>query len=157
MTKIDKKKTIDFYLRNNWLKISRIYNYIAKRDYGVSMSIGFILLSIDKEGTPSTKLGPKMGLENTSLPRSLKWMEDNGMIYRKADKFDKRKVLIYVTEKGLELRKQAKDCVLKINERFMSEFTEEEAEDLISKLHKLDKIISNFDVEELCNQEVPNK
>lgn len=154
MTKISKKeKTIDFYLRNNWLKISRIYNAIAKRDYGVSMSIGFILLSIDKEGTPSTKLGPKMGLENTSLPRSLKWMEENGLIYRVPDKFDKRKVLIFVTDEGLKFRTQARDCVVKINERLMSEFTEKEAEALKSGLEKLDGIISEFDVNEMCAKE----
>lgn len=153
MTKNNEKKTIDFYLRNNWLKISRIYNAIAKRDYGVSMSIGFILLSIDKEGTPSTKLGPKMGLENTSLPRSLKWMEEQGLIYKVADKYDKRKVLIFITEKGLQFRRQTRDCVLEVNHRFMSEFTEQEAEALKSGLEKLDNVISKFDINELSTVE----
>ena len=31
------------------------------------MSIGYALLNIDKDGTPSTKLGPKMGMEARSL------------------------------------------------------------------------------------------
>lgn len=150
MTKNLKEKTIDFYLRNNWLKISRIYNGIAKRDYGVSMSIGFILLSIDKEGTPSTKLGPKMGLENTSLPRSLKWMEENNLIYKVPDKYDKRKVLIYVTEEGLNFRTKAKECVVSINQKLMSKFTPKEAEVLRLGLEKLDNIISEFDVNEMC-------
>ena len=151
MTKKDNKKTIDFYLRNNWLKISRIYNAIAKRDYGVSMSIGFILLSIDKEGTPSTSLGPKMGLENTSLPRSLKWMEENGLIYKVPDKYDKRKVLIFVTEEGLKFRTKAKECVLGINEKLMSHFTTQEIVALKSGLEKLDDIISKFNVDEMCS------
>lgn len=149
-TKVKKEKTIDFYLRNNWLKISRIYNAIAKRKYGVSMSIGFILLSIDKEGTPSTKLGPKMGLENTSLPRSLKFMEENGLIYRTTDKYDKRKVLIHVTEEGLKFRTKARDCVVKINEELMSEFTAGELQALKNGLEKLDGIISEFDVDKMC-------
>lgn len=153
MTKKQNKKTIDFYLRNNWLKISRIYNAIAKRNYGVSMSIGFILMSIDKEGTPSTKLGPKMGLENTSLPRSLKWMEENNLIYKVSDKYDKRKVLIFVTEEGLEFRTKAKQCILKINESFMSEFSDKEAEVLKAGLEKLDGIISKLDVDEMCKED----
>lgn len=148
MTTIARNKTIDFYLRNNWLKISRIYNSIAKKKFNVSMSIGFILLNIDKEGTPSTALGPKMGLENTSLPRSLKWMEENNLIYKIQDKIDKRKVLIFLTDEGLIYRTQAKECVLKINESLMSKFTLEEITALTSGLAKLDNLISNFDYEE---------
>jgi hypothetical protein len=31
------------------------------------MAIGYTLLNIDKDGTPSMKLGPKMGMEPRSL------------------------------------------------------------------------------------------
>ena len=45
------------------------------------MATGFALLSIDPEkGTPSTSLGPKMGMEATSLSRTLKTMEEKGLI-----------------------------------------------------------------------------
>ena len=48
------------------------------------MATGFTLLSIDPEkGTPSTALGPKMGMEATSLSRILKTMEEKGLITRK--------------------------------------------------------------------------
>ena len=36
-----------------------------------------------KKGTPSTSLGPKMGMEATSLSRTLKTMEIKNLITRK--------------------------------------------------------------------------
>ena len=35
------------------------------------MSVGFILMYVEKQGSPSTSLGPKMGMEPTSLSRTL--------------------------------------------------------------------------------------
>ena len=67
-----KEKTIDYVLRATWQAVSRMYNEEANK-YGATMATGFVLLSIDKEkGTPSTALGPKMGMEATSLTRTLK-------------------------------------------------------------------------------------
>ena len=85
----DKKYFVDFVLRHLWHKTSRLYNQKAN-EYGVSISVGFILLNVDKEGTPSTQLGPKMGMEPTSLSRTLKTMEENNLIYREADIEDNR-------------------------------------------------------------------
>ncbi len=102
---------LDFNLRHAWHKISRMYNQKAK-EHGLTMSIGFILLIVDKEGTPSTQLGPRMGMEPTSLSRTLKTMELKGLIYRKVDEVDKRKVLIFLTEYGVSVRREVKEVVL---------------------------------------------
>ncbi|MBW7867075.1 MAG: MarR family transcriptional regulator [Brumimicrobium sp.] len=118
MSKIQKDYYLDFYVRNAWHKISRMYNQKAK-EHGLTMSIGFILLIVDKEGTPSTQLGPRMGMEPTSLSRTLKTMEDKGYIYREMDKNDKRRVLIYLTKKGLELRKEVKQYIIDFNEKIL--------------------------------------
>ena len=63
----------------------------------------FTLLSIDpKKGTPSTSLGPKMGMEATSLSRILKVLEERNLIKREPNPEDGRGVLIHLTEFGLE-------------------------------------------------------
>jgi DNA-binding MarR family transcriptional regulator len=97
-----------------------MYNQKAKT-HGLTMSIGFILLIVDKEGTPSTQLGPRMGMEPTSLSRTLKTMESKGLIFRKVDKEDKRKVLILLSEEGVQLRKQVKEVVVSFNEKLFKE------------------------------------
>ena len=118
MKNAKKENYIDFYLRHAWHKVSRMYNQRAKV-HGLTMSIGFILLIVDKEGTPSTQLGPRMGMEPTSLSRTLKTMENKGYIYRKADTNDKRKVYIYLTPQGLDLRKEVREVVREFNEKLL--------------------------------------
>jgi DNA-binding MarR family transcriptional regulator len=111
-----KDKTIDYVLRATWQAVSRMYNEEANK-YGATMATGFVLLSIDKEkGTPSTALGPKMGMEATSLTRTLKSMEERGLIVRKKNPDDGRGVLIYLTDFGKEKRELSKNTVLKFNE-----------------------------------------
>lgn len=111
-----KDKTIDYVLRATWQAVARMYNEEAA-NYGGTMATGFTLLSIDKDkGTPSTTLGPKMGMEATSLTRTLKSMEEKGLIIRKKNPFDGRGVLIYLTEFGKEKRELSKENVLKFNE-----------------------------------------
>jgi len=111
-----KDKTLDYILRATWQAVARMYNEEASK-YGATMALGFALLSIDKEeGTPSTALGPKMGMEATSLTRTLKSMEEKGLIIRKKNPEDGRGVLIYLTEFGKEKRELSKTTVLKFNE-----------------------------------------
>ena len=89
------EETIDFHIRWAWHGIARIYNPEAAQ-HGLTMSTGYVLLSIDHlVGTPSTKLGPMMGMEPRSLVRTLQSMEEDGLIKRKPDKIDKRvKVIV---------------------------------------------------------------
>lgn len=108
--------TIDHAMRATWQAVARMYNEEAKKFEG-TMAIGFCLLSIDpKKGTPSTALGPKMGMEATSLSRILKSMEQRGLILRKPNPEDGRGVLIHLTEFGLQMRENSKRVVLRFNE-----------------------------------------
>jgi MarR family transcriptional regulator, organic hydroperoxide resistance regulator len=110
------EKTIDFTVRTTWQAIYRMYNDEASK-YEATMSLGFTLLSIDKEGgTKSTTLAPKMGMEPSSLTRTLKTMEEKGLIYREPNPNDGRGVLIFLTELGKEKRAQSKETVIKFNE-----------------------------------------
>jgi len=121
-----KEKTIDYILRATWQAVSRMYNEEAQK-YGATMATGFALLSIDKEnGTPSTALGPKMGMEATSLTRTLKSMEEKGLIVRKKNPEDGRGVLIYLTDFGKEKRQLSKNNVLKFNDTVRQHVTEEQ-------------------------------
>ena len=138
MTKSENKEyLIDFAIRQLWHKISRMYNQKAST-YGYTMSIGFILLNIDKEGTPSTQLGPKMGMEPTSLSRTLKTMEDNGLIRRESDDADKRKVLIFLTQDGIDKRRIAKQVVLDVNERLLASIPKGKLKTFYQAAEKLD-------------------
>ena len=126
-----KDKTIDYILRATWQAVARMYNEEASK-YGASMAVGFALLSMDKEkGTPSTTLGPKMGMEATSLTRTLKSMEEKGLIIRKKNPNDGRGVLIYLTDFGKEKRELSKTTVLKFNETIRQHVSEEKMKNFV--------------------------
>jgi DNA-binding MarR family transcriptional regulator len=91
------------------------------------MATGFALLSIDREkGIPSTTLGPKMAMEATSLTRTLKSMEEKGLIVRKKNPDDGRGVLIHLTDFGREKRELSRQNVLKFNEKVKQHVTPEQ-------------------------------
>lgn len=137
-----KDKTIDYILRATWQAVARMYNEEAAK-YGASMAVGFTLLSIDKEGgTPSTTLGPKMGMEATSLTRTLKSMEDKGLIIRKKNPDDGRGVLIYLTDFGKEKRELSKNTVLKFNETIRQHVSEEKMNDFIEVSEIINELIT---------------
>lgn len=127
---------LDLAIRKAWLKIFKMYNQRAMQ-YGVSFSLGLVLLSIDKEGTPSTQLGPKMGMEPTSLSRTLKMMEEEQLIKRIPDTIDKRVVYVFLTPKGLAHRRIARDEVLEYNKMLTSEI---DNQDLETMLRVLDQV-----------------
>jgi|TARA_B110000037_G_scaffold195518_1_gene231987 DNA-binding MarR family transcriptional regulator len=96
--------------------VTKMYNEEAGKK-GSTMATGFALISIDPdEGTPSTSLGPKMGIEATSLSRTLKTMEEKGLIVRKSNPLDGRGVLIYLTPFGIEMREFSKRVVFGFDE-----------------------------------------
>jgi len=108
-------------IRSAWHEIARVYNEMAS-EYGITLSMGFVLLTLYEEtGTPVTKIAPRMGMEPNSLSRTLKSMEDKGMVLRKKDKIDKRKVYICVTEHGAQMRKIALKAVYRLNEAIVKD------------------------------------
>lgn len=105
-------------------------------------------MMVKKEGTPSTKLGPMMGMEPTSLSRTLKLMEDEGFILRKESEKDKRKVLIFLTEKGLEKRKIIRSSLLSFNEELERKISQEDLQGFYKVMNALDNLIEEIENEQ---------
>jgi len=141
-----KEKTIDYILRATWQAVSRMYNEEASK-YGASMSIGFALLSIDKEnGIPSTALGPQMGMEPTSLTRTLKSMEEKGLIVRKKNPVDGRGVIIHLTKLGKEKRELSRDTVLKFNDVVKQHISAEKMAHFIEVAEVINELIAEKNI-----------
>ena len=150
-----KDKTIDYILRATWQAVARMYNEEASK-YGATMATGFALLSIDREkGTPSTSLGPKMGMEATSLTRTLRSMEERGLIIRKKNPSDGRGVLIHLTEEGLDKRELSKNTVLNFNESIKKHVTEEQLQNFMEVSEIINELI--VDKKIFIDQELKNK
>ncbi|MCW5517046.1 MarR family winged helix-turn-helix transcriptional regulator [Muriicola sp. Z0-33] len=137
-----KEITIDYALRATWQAVARMYNEEAK-NFGSTMAVGFTLLSIDpKTGTPSTALGPKMGMEATSLSRILKSMEEKGLIQRKPNPKDGRGVLIHLTEFGISKREDSKNAVIKFNDSVKANISPEKLDCFFEVMETIDQLIA---------------
>jgi DNA-binding MarR family transcriptional regulator len=140
---MNKEQLFEFHVRNNWFKISRYYNQMAAK-HDMSFSWGFILLNVEREGTPSTALGPKMGMEPTSLSRTLKNMEEKGLIYRQTDAIDKRKSLVFLTEEGVEKRAIAKKVVLEFNQALYDKLPKTKVKAFFEVMLKVDEHLNEL-------------
>lgn len=141
------EETVDFQIKRTWQSIAKMYNEVAA-GYGATMATGFVLLNIDSEkGTPSTALGPKMGMEATSMSRILKSMEEKELIERKPNPADGRSVLIHLTSFGREKRKDAKQAVINFNSSVFQRFSQEDMSTFFKVIEGINTMIIDHKLE----------
>ena len=149
---MDKSKSIDHQLRATWQAVAKMYNEQAAK-HDSTMATAFVLLNIDFEnGTPSTALGPLMGMEPTSLSRILKTMEDKGAICREKNPDDGRSVIIKLTDYGKEMREVSKGHVFQFNNKVRESVTEEEIACFFKVTSTINKLIADKKIYKEINQ-----
>jgi MarR family transcriptional regulator, organic hydroperoxide resistance regulator len=137
-----REQSIDHCLRASWQAVAKMYNEQASK-HDSTMAMAFVLLNIDHEnGTPSTSLGPQMGMEATSLSRILKSMEDKKLIFRERHPEDGRSVLIKLTDFGKEKREVSKQSVYRFNEVVTEHISEEKINNFIEVTQTITKLVN---------------
>ena len=139
-----KKETFDSVLRSTWQVVSKMYNKEAGK-FDSTMAMGFALLSIDAEGTPSTTLGPKMGMEPTSLSRLLNAMEERKLIFRTQNPVDGRSILIHLTPFGIEKREDSKSVVLNFNSKIEEKLNEKKIQHFFEVMQSIRTVAKEFE------------
>ena len=135
-----KKETHCSLIKQSWHAISRMYN-MEGLQHDLTTTIGFILLQIDsKDGIASTSIGPAIGMNATSLSRTLNQMEEKGLITRKKDKKDARKVMIVLTEKGKQKRDVSKKVVKVFNEDIANKINPKKLETFKQVIEEISQI-----------------
>jgi predicted transcriptional regulator len=125
-----KDESIDHHLRATWQAVAKMYNEEAHK-FESTMATGFALLNIDQlNGTPSTALGPQMGMEATSLSRILKSLEGKNLIFREKNPDDGRSVLI------------SKNIVIQFNKKIKEQITDEQLRNFFEVTKKINQLIS---------------
>jgi MarR family transcriptional regulator, organic hydroperoxide resistance regulator len=135
-------KTVDFHIKSGWHAISRMYNSYAA-PFDMTMAIGYVLLNIDRKGTPATKIAPALGLEARSLTRMLKTLEDKKWIRRENDEDDRRVVNVYLTEEGKKKRELAKEGVIAFNNAVYEKIGEEKLAIFFEVMQKVSEVVDN--------------
>ena len=139
-------ETIEFYTKASSMALKRMYNQVGE-EYGITQTIGFVLVYVAKEGISPGKLADKLGMKKSSLTRLLNNMEKEGCIFREDDPADKRITKLFLTPKGVERRGIAKETVLNFNKKVMSRVNEAELEAFIKVsgiiTDEVEKVIEN--------------
>jgi mobile rSAM pair MarR family regulator len=81
-----------------------------------------------EDGVPIKRVSEKCGLAITSLTTMLERMEKQGLIKRIQSENDKRKTLIYLTDKAVALKDESENVSMRMNHIFYKDFTAEEIE-----------------------------
>ena len=79
-----------------------------------------------EEGVPIKIISEKSGLAITSLTTMLERMEKNGLINRKTDEADKRKTLLFLTDKAKELKEAYDSVSNEMGNIYYRDFTDKE-------------------------------
>jgi DNA-binding MarR family transcriptional regulator len=135
-------KTVDYHIKSGWHAISRMYNSYAA-PFDMTMAIGYVLLNIDRKGTPATKIAPALGLEARSLTRMLKSLEDKKWIRRETDDDDRRVVKVYLTEEGKRKRDIARQGVIVFNNAIYEKIGEEKLNIFFEVMQKVNEVVNN--------------
>ncbi len=133
-------KTVDFHIKTGWHAISRMYNAYAAQ-FDMTMAIGYVLLNIDKNGTPATKIAPALGLEPRSLTRMLKALEEKDWIKRVSDDNDKRIVNVFLTDEGKRKRDLARRGVLDFNNNVYGQVNDEKLAVFFEVMQTISKVV----------------
>ena len=90
-----------------------------------------------EDGVPIKTISEKCGLAITSLTTMLERMENQGLIQRVQSENDKRKTLLYLTEKAKNLKKDSEIVSGQMNDIFYRDFSAAEIEQFEAYLDRV--------------------
>ena len=98
-----------------------------------------------EDGVPIKTVSEKCGLAITSLTTMLERMEKQGLIKRIQSENDKRKTLIYLTNKAVALKDESENVSMRMNNIFYKDFTAEEIEQFEGYLNRIRENLENWE------------
>ncbi|HII93925.1 MAG TPA: MarR family transcriptional regulator [Methanosarcina sp.] len=94
------------------------------------------IIGMESEIMPST-IGKYTGMDKSSLTRMVDDLEKKGYVFRKTDPEDRRKVLVSLTEKGLECYNYSNQVV----DELLKLVDEKDIEDYVQSLETMVRIL----------------
>ncbi len=110
------------------------------RDSGLSLGQPKVLDFLkDHDGAVQKDIAKGCHIEPASLSTILTGMEKSGLITRETNENNRRNLYIYMTNKGKAICEQVTEHFSQIEKKALSEFTEEEIENILTYLIKIHK------------------
>jgi DNA-binding MarR family transcriptional regulator len=107
------------------------------------------IIGIEGEIMPST-LGKYTGMEKSSLTRMVDDLEKKGIVFRKTDPEDRRKVLVSLTEKGLEYYNCLSQVTSEMAEEILQFVDDTDVEDFMHSLETMVNILRKINARQFA-------
>lgn len=104
------------------------------------------------EGLTNAEIAEKLDIRPSSVSVGLSHLEEAGFIERRAKESDKRVSTIHLTAKGQEMLNQAKARRDEMSEKMFGNLTEEEQDQLIKLLNKVQENFDTLDFEDMRHE-----
>lgn len=122
----------------------KLYNH-ALKPFQITYSQYLLLLVLwEKDGQTMKQIGARLNLGTGTLTPMIKRLEKSGWIIKKKNPNDERKVLIYLTEKGLNYKKEITASIAKHVQSCQIDY--EMYITLMKELKHLQHKLSNYDL-----------
>ena len=109
-----------------------------KEKFNLSHGQVFILINIYRdEGICQHRLCEEYNLDKSGVGRILKKLEEKNLVVRKSDPEDKRKKLIYLTDKAKNMKDEFKKLLKEIEEQMRKGLTDKEIETVNTLLKQI--------------------
>ncbi|MEE9166425.1 MAG: MarR family transcriptional regulator [Candidatus Neomarinimicrobiota bacterium] len=99
-----------------------------------TLSQCFLLLSIPDGGVDMSTLSSHLGLDNSTMTRLVRTLENKDLVGREKAKADRRVTLVSLTEKGEELADEIERTIDSMGEEVLSGMSTERREDVHESL-----------------------
>ncbi|MFW6693985.1 MarR family winged helix-turn-helix transcriptional regulator [Streptomyces sp. MAR4 CNX-425] len=109
--------------------------YAAKllRDLGLYPGQEHLLMQLlDRDGQSQSELLAAVGLDHSTVSKSLKRMQDAGLVVREKSSEDRRAMRVYLTEAGRAMRDRLEQMWSTLEDASTSGLSEQQVEDFIA-------------------------
>lgn len=114
------------------------------RENGITQAMGFVLISIEKEGSTPSEISKNIGIKPISLTRVLNDLEKRKLVTRNVDSSDGRKVILKLTRKGVEARKEISKIITAFSDLLCQKLSYEELLTLQKIIFTIESVTANF-------------
>lgn len=124
------------------LNMSHVFSDVSQGEFfALEMLRKFQQRNGDSRGVIVSDLARSLRVSPPAASRTLKNMEEKGLIRREVDKNNRRNTYVFLTEKGMESRDMASKAMEDFTGRVMKRMGDENVEMLISLIQKMTTIM----------------
>ncbi|MFE9923678.1 MarR family winged helix-turn-helix transcriptional regulator [Streptomyces sp. NPDC005774] len=100
---------------------------------------------LDKDGQTQSELLESVGLDHSTVSKSLRRMQEAGLLTREPAQHDRRVMVVHLTDKGRAMKKPIAAMWRTLEEASVRDLTAEEIEAFIGIAYKIERAVKNCD------------